>query len=324
MVGTSLVSIRDESASLNISKGGSTSLYVDQTSPTADDKNDGFDWSRPLLTIGAAIAKATPWTEIWVKTGTYLENLIISHQNIKLHGVIQDGADRVIVSPATGIPLTLSSGYCEVDGIAFKATNNHCIKANYPGHLLHDLYVEILNSTVSTYAAIYLDDSDYTVIRDSYLYGNNNANVIGILLDGGSVDNLILGNYITGFGDGLDVGYAIGIDDAQRCAILPNGFRPNRIVDNYLGVYFYVNANYRGHSVIHNLFAQQDSYDVYDPNDPDVSGIVLRENCYAYTGWMEDRDHNGRADIVVDAYSNKDYLPLSSPWSHMTASNVRL
>lgn len=324
MVSSGLISIRTESAELNISKGGATHLYVDQNGVTADDSQDGYSWDRPKKSIGAALTVAKPWTEIWIRSGTYIENVVVPHQNIKLHGVIQDGVDRAVIAPATGIPLTLDAGHCEIDGIALVATNNHVLKANYPGHLLHDLYLEMTNTTVTAYSAIWLNDSDYTIIRDCYLYGNGDANTIGIRVDGGTVDATILGNYITGFGGGADIGYAIGINNAQRCAILPHNERPNRIVDNYLGVYYYAVPGYLGHAVMHNLFAQQDSYDIYDPNVPTTSGIVLRENCYAYTGWMEDRNRDGRADIIVNAYGNYDHLPLSSPWSWSTAAIPRL
>lgn len=323
-----MAGIRQETSDLNVSKGGSTSLYVDQNSDTASDNNDGYSWDRPYASIMAAINDARPWTELWIKTGLYKENVIIPHQNIKMHGLIQDGTDRVVISPDSGIPLVLDAGHCEVNGIALESHDNHVIKANYPGQKLHDLYLELNNATVITYAALWLNDSDYSVIRDSYLTGLGNANVIGVRVDGGSVDNGILGNYITGFGAGAAVGYAVGLDDAQRCAILPseiNGMPiPNRFVDNYVGVYFYARAGYRGHAVIHNLFAQNDNFDMYDNNVPTTSGIVLRENCYAYTGWMEDRDHSGRADIIVNAYGNYDHLPLSSPWSWVTAAISRL
>ena len=54
-----ITSIRTESANLNFSKGGSTSIYVDQNAANASDKNDGYSWERPKETIAGAIAVPT-------------------------------------------------------------------------------------------------------------------------------------------------------------------------------------------------------------------------------------------------------------------------
>lgn len=323
-----LISMRNESASLNISKGGATHLYVDQHSISSSDSNDGFDWNRPLKTIQAALNKAPAWTEIWVKTGTYLENLVLSHENIRIHGVIQDGADRAVVSPLTGVALTLNAGYTEIDGLAFETVDATAIKCNYIGHYLHDLYVKVSNTSGVSCSGIWLNDSDYTRIIGCYLDGDSSSDVLGIRVDGGSVDNIIAGNYFNDWGDNGFPGYAIGINDAQRCAILPRFIDgvpvPNRFISGYIGVYFYVRGSYLGHSVQQNLFAENINYDIYDPNNPVVSGIVLRENCYAYTGWIEDRNHDGRADMIVSAHNNYDYAPLASPCSGLTVPIARL
>jgi hypothetical protein len=328
MVGSGLISIRNQSASLNISKGGSTHLYVDMHSDAASDDNDGYDWSRPYKTIQGALVDAPAWTEIWIRYGIYEENLIVPHENIKLHGCIQDGIDRVVVQPVEGVPLLIDSGYCEVDGMAFVSNNASAIRCNYPSHYLHDLYIEVSNDLDVSCSGIWLNDSDYTRIAGCHLDGKGGSSVLGIRVDNGSVDNLIAGNYFTGWGSDGSPGYAIGLNDAQRCAIMPrilDGIAiPNRFISNYVGVYCYPRPSYLGHGIQHNLFASNVSYDVYDPNLPDTSGIVIRENCYAYVGWMVDRNHDGRADTIVSAYNNYDFCPLASPWSWSTAPVARL
>lgn len=328
MVSSGQTSIRVETSNLNVSKGGATSLYVDQGHAISSDRNDGYSWDRPFKTISGAITQSRAWTTIWVADGTYRENVVIPYENMSIHGLIRDGPTRTLIAPLTGVPLTLNAGYCEVDNIALESINNHALVAGYPNHNLHDLYVEVNNVTATVYDAIKLLASSSSVVRRCYLQGNGDDKVVGIYVGGASVDVGVLGNYITGFGGAVNVGYGIALDDCQRVAILPevaNGLNtPNSIIDNNVGVYCYVQAGYRGHSIQHNLFAANQSYDGYDPNDPTVSGIVPRENCYAYNGWLEDADHDGRADFMVSWYNNYDYSPLSSPHTWTTAAVPRL
>jgi hypothetical protein len=138
-------SIRNQSSSLNISKGGSTSIYVDKNSVTASDNNDGFDWDRPKKTIGGATAILEPWMELWIKSGIYQENVIIPYENVKIHGVVQSGTNRAEIAPLSGVPLKFLAGYCEMEGMSIVAQDNNCLEAIGPGHKIHDCYFEVNN-----------------------------------------------------------------------------------------------------------------------------------------------------------------------------------
>lgn len=309
MVGSSLVSIRQETSDLNVSKGGSTHLYVDQNASSSSDDNDGFDWDRCFETISAALIKADPWTEIWIKTGIYEESLIVNHEAIKLHGVIQDGSDRVVIMPPSGLPLDLQVGFCEVERMAFVSTAEDAIRATGPGHYLHDLYVEVNSPGAGADYGILLNDCDRAKLGRNYLSGKGGLNDIGILVDGGSVDCEFFDNYLVDWGDVGVTGYAIGVNDAQRCL-----FRRNVLNSGYVGIYFYLRAGAQLHTVIGNQFYANDLWDVSDNNtDPDVSGIRIINNFYGYTGWYSDNNHDGIANLPIQCNNNYDYAPLSSP-----------
>lgn len=316
MVSISQFSIRNSTATLNISKGGSTSLYVDKNYPTADDYNDGFSWDRPFKTINGALSTAGPWTEIYIKSGVYDENVIIPHENTILHGLVQDGIAKVSIQPSGGIPLVCSYGHCEFHGIEFVSSNADGIYVTGNDVKIHDCDFHILSSGLSSHACVAIHGGNYALIYSCSLDGANYPNVIGVLVDSGSIDAGILGNYFTGFGYGDSAGYAIAIHDAQRVAIVPRmldgRMMPNRFYHNYVGVYFYTEVGYRGHSVHGCGFWDTTYYDVYDPNVPADSGIVIDGNFYGYAGWFTDDNHDGMADLLVDCYSNGDYHPLSS------------
>jgi hypothetical protein len=148
-------------------------------------------------------------------------------------------------------------------------------------------------------------------------------------LDGGSVDCGIHGCYFTDWGDAVNPGYCIGFNDAQRCSVTPyvdqaGHHIPNRLISSYVGMYFYVVAGFGGHNIHYNMFSENSGYDIYDPNDPDTSGNSLDGNFYAYTNWFLDYNHDGLADLIVDAYGNFDYHPLGGVSSWMTPNVPRV
>jgi len=315
MVSSGLVSIRTESANLNLAKTGATSLFVDQLGVNASDDNDGFDWDRPFLTIMGAMAMANPWTEVFIRTGVYPENVVIPYENIKLHGAVQSGLSKVSIAPVSGVPLTIQHEFCCIGRMELVSTDAYGCVIGADNVVIHDIDSHI-TVTGAAKAGIRINGGANTRVSNAAMTGNNTLNSIGILIDGGATDVGIIGSYFTAFGDALNIGYAIAIEDAQRVSIVPSlsdgQYIPNRFNANHVGVYFYPMAGYRGHCVHGNGFwGHTSSYDIYDNNDPDVSGIVVDGNFYGYTGWFTDHNHDGIADLLVDCYNNVDYHPLA-------------
>lgn len=304
-------SLRNQSATLNFSKGGSTSIYVDQNHSAASDKNDGYNWDRPKKTIAGAIAILAPWMEIWIKSGTYAESVVIDEENVVLHGVVQAGLDRVEIAPLTGVPLDVQVGYFEVEGLALVSTNANALQLTGPGHKIHDTYIEVNSDGSTQCTGILLDDCDNFDLHHNHLDGKYGLNTIGVRVDGtlgASVDGYIHDNFFENFGTVGVAGQGINLNNAQRCVIHKN------IFDScYNGIYCEVLANSL-HSIYGNQFYANASVDVCDMNtDQQVSGITVINNFYGYSGWYQDNDHDGIAEFPVACYYNYDYAPLSSP-----------
>ncbi len=306
-------SIRAETAELNVSKEGYTALFVDQGAENADDDNDGGSWTQPKLTMGGALSDAEEWTRIYARPGIYRESLQLNKEHIELIGVARDGVSRVEVSPATGYALAISRGACEVSYMAFISQDEHAIKANVaPDIHLHDIYAEVNSAKY----AIWLNDCDRSLVEKSFVEGNSKENSIGILVGSDTVDAEIRDNYVTHFGTGLldssKAGYGIATHaDAQR-ALIEN----NIVINNYVGVFLYENATWRGHNVILNQFFENSFADAYD--EAAVAGAStsfnnIRNNFYGYTGWFDDQNNDGIADLIINCWGSYDLSPLAGP-----------
>lgn len=302
-------SIRTQTAKLNIAKGGSTAIYVDGNASYASDYLDGYSWERPKKTITAALLAASPWTEIYIRTGSYPENITIPYENIILHGVTQDGDDKASICPESGVPITVTAGYCEIHNLSIVSQEDHAVVLTGPGHKIHDNYIAVNSSSSTNHNGIYLNDCDRAEIYNNHLDGKGGENDIGVLVTGGSVDCKIHDNYFVDWGGLTLAGYGIGVDNAQRCEIIRNIFN-----SGYAGIYFYTRVGAQLHSVFGNQFYANSSWDIDDTNsDANVSGIRICNNFFGYTGWFDDDDHDGLADSAVTCNLNTDYVPISAP-----------
>jgi len=308
---TGTTSIRNQSGTLNFSKGGSTSIYLDKNSLTASDKNDGYSWSRPKKTFAGVTDILEPWMEIWARGGIYQENVVIDEENVVIHGLVQAGLDRVEIAPLSGVPLDVQVGYVELEGLALVSTNSSVCKLTGPGHKVHDCYCEVGSDGGAQYSGLLLNDADGIDIHHNHLNGRYSLSTVGIRVDGtlnASVDGRIHDNYIEKFGTVGVAGQGINFNNAQRFLTIKN------IFDScYNGVYLNLKANSL-HSIIGNSFFANASVDICDMNpDQQTSGNFINNNFYGYSGWYQDNDHDGIAEVPVQAYYNYDYSPLASP-----------
>jgi len=80
---------------------GAKSLYVDGTD--GHDSNDGESWITAKVTIQEAVDTADSWTQIFIKAGTYAENVFLGTAKRGIT-IIGESRDAVIIHPTDGYP----------------------------------------------------------------------------------------------------------------------------------------------------------------------------------------------------------------------------
>lgn len=310
--------IRHDMTDLTLFSGGTKTYYVDAT--IGVDTNDGLSWSRPKKTIMGALTDLEAWTRVFIKPGTYAENVVIDEDHVELVGTVRDGSAAVTIQPAAGVPVTIAAEQCVLQNIGCIGSDDNVIEISGSRHLLKNVYVE---AGAAATGGIILSDSDKTVLDDVHADGKYKLNVIGILIDDDTVDAIIKNCYLTGWGSGTghgsNNGYAIGRKEgAQRITIIDN-----EIISNYVGVYWYTptGTDLEGDIVAHNTFIENQSYDCWDTHDYTSSANLIDENFYGYaTGsdnWFDDLNGDNIADfVIVCGTSNYDKHPLPSPFAH--------
>ncbi len=93
----------------NVSKEGWTTYYV---SKDGNDGANGLKWESAFLTIQRAIDVAESWAKIYVRAGTYAENVILNKEGIRLIG---ENRANVIIRPTTGLSIRVDSELCTVE-----------------------------------------------------------------------------------------------------------------------------------------------------------------------------------------------------------------
>lgn len=177
MVRLALHSIAYEAKTLNLAKEGFTAYYVDGTDGL--DTHDGGSWAQAFKTIQHAVDEADSWCKIFIKAGTYAENVTIAKQAIHIIG---EKEDTVIISPASGDAVTISSNECVVSGCKLLVSEN-----NKKGVYVTGDYNIIKDCIVGAGAAI-------TNMDGCFLYGDNNVadGITGIFYTGTSGTAIML------------------------------------------------------------------------------------------------------------------------------------
>ena len=125
---------------------GAKSLYVDGTN--GDDSNDGISWKTAKQKIQAAIDIAENWTNIFITTGAYNEDLVLSLENINLFGEQRDG---VVVS-AMGSDkraLKVHGNVCSINNMSFDMDDSEfCVEIFGDNCSMFDIKIDCLATTI--------------------------------------------------------------------------------------------------------------------------------------------------------------------------------
>ncbi len=150
---------------------GAKTLYVDGTN--GNDANDGESWKTAKKTIQAAVDVAESWSHIFVKAGTYSENVSVSKNFISLLG---ETRDSVIIQPSSDDVFTVSGNDCRISSFSPFAPSDgdYCIKVTGDRVLLDNLKLDGATNS----SGIWLSSSDHSSIRHIFA---SNANLIEAL-----------------------------------------------------------------------------------------------------------------------------------------------
>jgi len=191
---------------------GAKSLYVDGTN--GHDSNDGESWITAKATIQEAVDTADSWTQIFMKAGTYAENVVISaaKHNLRLVG---ESRDSIIVEPSSGNTITIAGDDVQIHTAFLKsAAGGQCVAAT--GDRV-DLYNLKLDGAIDS-SGIVLNGSDNTSIQKIYASNANHGN--GIRIINTSSYSIIRNNILNLTKAGAT--YCIRIDHLKKSKIFEN------------------------------------------------------------------------------------------------------
>lgn len=293
----------------NVAKEGYTTFYVDKA--TGNDAANFLRWETAAKTIQAAVDKAESWCKIYVKSGTYTENISITDDGIYIIGETRDG---VLIKPAIA---------------------DDTITLNGRNILLEELHV-YCPVTLGGYA-IELRNVK-SVIKDC-LITSDNASAYGVQLfnaDEAVIDNV---KFI-----GANIDLAIWNNDEKveikNCTfdsidfipiVLQAGSDRSRIHDNtFIDCEFGIQMGSDYCNAFHNNF-------VNTVTTPEI-GITGGPNNHVfenyYSGHTTDTNNDGLCDSPYTLTGGVDYSPIShrdgwlqdslgmTPSSSITIANI--
>lgn len=223
-----------------------------------DDSNDGESWITAKETIQGAVDVADPWTEIFIKAGTYAENVVIADDTVHLVG---QSRKSVVIRPGSGSPLTVSGDGVAVRGVTlYNSGVDYCASVTGDWLLMDDVGLDgVLGAS-----GIDLEASSHTRLNELYAVNSTMSSVI--YATGAS-------EYFTISNCKFDLGYA-----STGFVMYLSGASKSEIINNDIGSMTYgvwLTSGCDEVSVTHNNFIGND----YAFNTLS-SSCLFRENFY--------------------------------------------
>ena len=289
---------------LVITKVGGADYFVDNTN--GSDSNDGLSWKTAKKTIQSAIDEAESWSSIWIKAGTYNEELNISTSNLSLIGETRTLTSIVPTGGTGSTTVFIDADYISIQsmeitvenygyGIYLKPRNNILIK---------DIKLIEVSGAASNFG-IFVDQTRYSIIKEIY----SSADIsYGIDFTGtaskSSKYNQISNCYLS----------------CRHSIFMPNYAEENLIFNNYISNSAVSGLDLNSSSVIknkifHNIFVDN----ALQVNDNGVSNIFFENHFSDYT---TDTNNDGICDssyAIAGSASNYDYKPVSYPYAWLSA-----
>lgn len=289
MVKLTLHSIAYEAKTLNLAKEGYTAFYVDGTNGL--DIHDGGSWGQAFKTIQHAIDESESWATIFIRAGTYIENVNIPATKDSV-SLIGDHPTGTIIRPSSNYGIYIQGEACSVSNLT-------AIGAEVglgAGMYITGDYVDVKDCIVGNSVAVPLAgkglycDSEYGKITNVRLHQTDLAKY-GIHIDDDNIEvsNCYLENAYT---------YAILFGSSCNWAKVFE----NTIIDaGTHGIY----CSGASHNVAyHNNLIASSVYDAIGGN-----AHKFFENFYSVH--TTDTNNNGLCDTSYSFTGNTDYQPVS-------------
>jgi hypothetical protein len=241
-----------------------SAIYVNGS--TGSNTNDGLTVSTPVKTIQQAITLAKAGYSIYVRAGTYNENLTVTKSGTSTAPITltRYGSETVTINGGTGIALRASNGasYWVLDGLTFKSSNRYTLQLGFWGESTTNYWI-VRNNTIkganyimgsyhlwennnidgTGYAGTSGDAgisdgsiSHHNVYRGNTIHDFSHYNARGIWTQGLTHDSVIENNYVYNIVASSGLGQCIDLDGAGNVE-WRHIVRGNTVVNcSYMGI----------------------------------------------------------------------------------------
>jgi len=295
---------------------GAKTLYVDGTD--GNDHNDGLSWKTAFKTIQHAIDEASSWSTIFIKNGTYYENVIIDSKH-SIHLIGESRENTLIVAPTGAGSALYGSSVVFEDSFSGAALNLKLKSEEYYGiyfvnsdaGLVQDCFCFDCHGGISLY-----DSDDCKILRNK-IDGNGQSPALGyggIRIDSSSLKAIVRDNSIYNYNE-----FAAGVWMLGDEGLILN----NDLSDLYYGVY--VQTDLTKCSIFHNNFEnistaaiRDDSGNAdvrenfYDDHSNIDNGFGIATEPYSFTGGSDPRPVVCRNGWLVLSWADADQVALAS------------
>jgi len=274
---------------------GWTTYYVD--GENGNDANNGLRWETAFKTIQHAVDVAESWAKIFIRNGTYYENITIPLTKSSLMLIGESWKGVTITSDSTSLDVISSSNF--LTNLYLKSTGEH-VAAEITGgrNIIKNCFFE---SSASGYSALFLAGDDNFVSR-CQVSGNTKR---GISLSGSR--NEI--SYSRVLSTDRSISLQVGAEDSliHDCDFLNASNYAIYSAAGTNNLFYHNNFINNTHSIYdngHNLFVEN----YYDDHSNIDNGFGIATDPYTFTGGSDPRPVVHRNGWLTLSWADADQV----------------